>query len=147
VVESGTVDDIDPWVGALAEDHLPGSSLGPLLTAGVLDQFLRTRAGDRFWYQNDPELADILATIESTTLSEIILRNSSITNLQANAFFIPAHTGDVNGDLRVDIDDLLEVINSWGACPMPCLPQCAADLNGDCTVNIDDLLAVINSWE
>ena len=31
----GTVDNIDPFVGALAEDHVPGSSVGPLVLAVV----------------------------------------------------------------------------------------------------------------
>jgi hypothetical protein len=49
------------------------------------------------------------------------------------------------GDGQVNIDDLLTVINAWGACDDPC-PPCAADLDGNCNVNIDDLLAVINAW-
>jgi hypothetical protein len=41
----------------------------------------------------------------------------------------------------VNIDDLLLVINNWGAgFGNP------ADATGDWTVNIDDLLLVINSW-
>lgn len=85
----GDVDNIDPWIGAICEDHLPGASLGELLTAGILDQFLRARDGDRFWYENDPELADMLTELAATTLADIILRNSSITVLQDNVFFIP----------------------------------------------------------
>jgi pyrrolidone-carboxylate peptidase len=53
--------------------------------------------------------------------------------------------GDVNIDGRVDIDDLLNVINSWGPCPLPPM-HCPADLDGSDAVNIDDLLYVINSW-
>src|SRR5262249_8042949 len=46
----GNVDNIDPWVGGLAEDHLPGTSTGPLISAVLRDQFTRLRSGDRFWY-------------------------------------------------------------------------------------------------
>lgn len=49
--------------------------------------------------------------------------------------------GDTNGDGIVDLDDLLAVINSWGACP-----GCVGDLTGDGVVDIDDLLLVINNW-
>ena len=49
----GNVDNIDPFVGALAEDHLPGSSVGPLINAVVGNQFERLRDGDRFFYTND----------------------------------------------------------------------------------------------
>ena len=44
----GTDDRIDPWVGGLAETHLPGSSLGATLTRIIVDQFARLRDGDRF---------------------------------------------------------------------------------------------------
>ncbi len=89
----GDVNNIDLWVGALAEDHVAGSSLGELLTAGFLYQFEALRACDRFWYQNDQDLADLLSQIESTTLADIIMANSSITNLQSNVFQIPAPGG------------------------------------------------------
>ena len=48
---------------------------------------------------------------------------------------------DLNTDQTVNVDDLLAVINAWGACA-----NCAADINNDNTVNVDDLLAVINAW-
>jgi hypothetical protein len=86
------VNDIDPWIGALSEDHLPGSSLGPLLTSAVLDQFLRARSGDRFWYAHDPEMVDLIGMMDGTTLADIIRRNTEITNIQDNVFVIPEPT-------------------------------------------------------
>ena len=41
---------IDPLVGALAEDLAPGSSVGPLIKAILVNEFYRLRAGDAFWY-------------------------------------------------------------------------------------------------
>jgi hypothetical protein len=55
------------------------------------------------------------------------------------------HPGDTNGDAVTNIDDLLRIINTWGACPSN-PPHCAADLTGNGVVDIDDLLAVINNW-
>jgi hypothetical protein len=85
----GDVDNIDLWVGGLAEDHLPGSSFGPLITRVMADQFERVRDGDRFWYQRVFSGAQ-LAQLENTRLSDIIKRNTSITNLQDNVFFMRA---------------------------------------------------------
>src|SRR2546426_9157098 len=54
--------------------------------------------------------------------------------------------GDIGGGAvqypngKVDIDDLLTLINLWGT------SNCLADLTGDGTVNIDDLLTLINHW-
>lgn len=84
------VNDIDAWVGALAEDHLPGTSLGPLVAMGLIDQFTRLRDGDRFWYRNDPAFSpDDIAWLDSVRLSDIIRWNTNITNIQDNVFFLP----------------------------------------------------------
>jgi hypothetical protein len=51
---------------------------------------------------------------------------------------------DITGNSTVDVDDLLAVINSWGACA-----GCPADIvppGGNGAVDTDDLLAVINAW-
>jgi hypothetical protein len=48
---------------------------------------------------------------------------------------------DVNADGVVDVDDLLAVLNTWGACA-----GCGADIDGDGGVDVDDLLAVLNNW-
>jgi hypothetical protein len=60
--------------------------------------------------------------------------------------FTPQCPGDVNLSAAVDVDDLLDVINSWGACPNFCIDECPADLDETCIVDVDDLLTVINAW-
>jgi peroxidase len=85
----GSVDDIDPWVGAIAEDHLPGSSVGPLIAAALGEQFRRLRAGDRLWYERDPDLADQVDALRATRLADVIRRNTGIRTLPADVFFAP----------------------------------------------------------
>jgi hypothetical protein len=94
------VNNIDPWIGALAEDHVPGTSTGPLIRAGLIDQFTRLRDGDRFWYQNQAiYLPPGEPPIGSTTLAAVIARNTEITNLQPNVFFFqPTISGTVFND-------------------------------------------------
>lgn len=82
----GNVNNIDLWVGALAEDHVPGASVGPTLRAVISQQFERIRDGDRLWYQNQPP-SPLLQQLNSTTLASVIARNTATTNLQQNAFF------------------------------------------------------------
>ena len=94
----GSIDRVDPWVGGLAETHLPGSSLGSLFTRILVDQFTRLRDGDRFWYQNSLP-ADLVKTVQSTTLADVIRRNSSVTNIQPGVFFFKASiAGNVFAD-------------------------------------------------
>ena len=103
-----SVDEIDVWVGGLAEDHVPGSNVGELFQTILVDQFERLRDGDRFWYENvfeDHELREI----DSTSLADVIERNSGVTGLQENVFFadsvlVVSPTGR-DGDLHVIVED------------------------------------------
>jgi hypothetical protein len=102
----GSVDKIDLWVGILAEDHAPGSSVGPTAMRIIADQFSRLRAGDRFWYQNQFS-GQLLRELDSTKLSDVLKRNTALTNLQSNVFVFNARIegavfSDLNRDARRD---------------------------------------------
>jgi peroxidase len=85
----GDVNNIDAWVGALSEDHLPDAAVGPLVAAGMVEQFRRIRDGDRFWFTRDEGLSpDDIAWLKNTRLSDVILRNTAITDLQGSVFFM-----------------------------------------------------------
>jgi peroxidase len=84
----GTVDNIDPFAGMFAEDHATGFNVGPTLLAVLTNQFKRARDGDRFWYERIFTGTD-LTNIKNTRLSDIIKRNTTITNIQSNVFFVP----------------------------------------------------------
>jgi len=87
-----SVDDVDLWVGGISEDHVNGGLVGSLFSTIFTDQFTRARDGDRFFYLNAPNtnsyLASLLPEIQNTRLSDIIRRNSSITNIQDNVFLV-----------------------------------------------------------
>ena len=46
-----SVDDIDLWVGGLAEDAIANSHLGMTFSTIIAEQFSALRDGDRYWYQ------------------------------------------------------------------------------------------------
>ncbi|MDX1408012.1 MAG: peroxidase family protein, partial [Saprospiraceae bacterium] len=88
----GDVNNVDAWVGMLAEDHMPGTLFGETIMEIMEDQFLRLRDGDRFFYLNDPGLSqDEIDEIRSTRFSDIIRRNTNITLMQDNVFFAMDH--------------------------------------------------------
>ncbi|MEM7660590.1 MAG: peroxidase family protein, partial [Bacteroidota bacterium] len=72
-----SVEDIDVWVGALAERPVRGAMVGETIHAVMRDQFLRLRDGDRFWYQNhlDKELQRL---VEQQTLARKLPINSLV---------------------------------------------------------------------
>lgn len=83
------VNSIDPWLGGISEDHLPGAQVGELITTVLVDQFTRLRDGDRFFYRYDPSfsLLDVFL-LENTRLSDIIRRNTNITALSGDVFHV-----------------------------------------------------------
>jgi hypothetical protein len=83
----GSVNNIDAFVGALAEDHAAGADVGPLTKAVLVDQFTRLRDGDRFFYLNQFSGQELNNLLANTSLTKIIERNTGVTNLQANAFY------------------------------------------------------------
>jgi hypothetical protein len=88
----GSVDKLDLWVAGLAERHLPGSSLGATFTRILVDQFSRLRDGDRYWYQNALP-ANAVREVQRTSLTDIIRRNTQLTNLQPDVFFFRTSIG------------------------------------------------------
>lgn len=84
----GDVDDIDLWVGGLAEDPLKKSHLGETFSTIIKLQFEVLRDGDRFWYERHlPK--NLVKYVESTTLADIIRRNTDIGNeIQKNVFVV-----------------------------------------------------------
>ena len=91
----GDVDNIDLWVGLMAEDHIQNGSLGETATVIIADQFERLRDGDRFYYENTLNNREI-REIENTTLADIIERNTNVDSLQSNVFyFAPTIKGTV----------------------------------------------------
>lgn len=64
-----TVDNIDAYVGGLAEPHYRHGHVGELFYLSIQDQFLRLRDGDWWYYENsanglfnDTEIQDIRGT-------------------------------------------------------------------------------------
>ena len=81
-------DQVDLWVGGLAENHLPGAMVGPTFFMILRDQFERLRDGDRFWYESYLP-ADLVQMVRGQTLARIIRRNTTIGNeLQLNVFLV-----------------------------------------------------------
>jgi hypothetical protein len=83
----GTVNNVDLFMGGLAEAHAPGARVGPTFQQIIWRQFENLRAGDRFFWQNqafDPATA---AMISHTTLTTLMLRDTDTTaTLPANLF-------------------------------------------------------------
>jgi hypothetical protein len=100
------VNNIDAWVGLLAEKHLPGSSVGVTMRAVLVNQFSRLRDGDPLYFQRSLS-GGALRDVQNTTLADIMQRDTEYANYQNNVFFFRANVGglvfgDTNGNGRLD---------------------------------------------
>jgi peroxidase len=86
-------DNIDLFVGLLVEDDLPGMIVGETLRAILVDQFERSRRGDRFFYTRDLSPKELLQ-VRATRLSDIIKRNTTIRDIQRDVFFVRGRGGN-----------------------------------------------------
>jgi peroxidase len=110
----GTVDNIDLWIGALAEDRLPGKSIGNTMYMMLKTQFENIRDGDFYFYKNDPYLPPlVLKRVNNVRLSEIIKRNTTISNVQSNVFFTIACPGDTSSGVPDTLATNGDLANSF----------------------------------
>jgi hypothetical protein len=119
----GSVDKIDAFVGALAEDHVAGADVGPLTKAVLANQFTRLRDGDRFFYLNQHFNSEELSILQGTSLARVIEANTGLTNLQSNIFFFKA---SISGTVFSDVSR-----NGHGSFQKPGLPGVTVQLQDD----------------
>lgn len=97
-IYGGDLDDIDPWVGMLAEYHMPDALFGELIMTILERQFQLLRDGDRFYFENDPLLShDEKEAIRNTTFRDVIMNNTEIKLMQENVFVAMPHGQIPNG--------------------------------------------------
>ncbi len=83
----GDINEIDAWVGMLAEEHMQSALFGETIMEIMDLQFLALRDGDRFYYENDTALSqEEIDEIKNTTFRDIIMRNTGVTVMQMNVF-------------------------------------------------------------
>ncbi|XP_055377665.1 chorion peroxidase isoform X2 [Condylostylus longicornis] len=115
-------DDIDLWIGGLLEPIITSGGIsGPTFSEIIADQFSRVRHGDRYFYENGPEINPghftlaQLNEIRKTSMAALICDNMDylITNeIQPLAFVRP----DVksNYPIRCDSKAIPRVnLNAW----------------------------------
>lgn len=85
----GTPDNIDIWMGGVAEPLEPNARVGRLLACLIGTQFRQLRDGDRFWWENKNVFSmkqqQALAKI---SLPRIICDNTGITTVSKNNIFM-----------------------------------------------------------
>ncbi len=149
----GDINEIDPWVGFLAEEHMAGALFGETLMEIMKEQFSRLRDGDRFYFENDAALsAEDIEEIKNTRLVDIIMRNTGVSLMQGNLFTAMDHevlancgattpnvslvgtiktpTGLAIPDVKIEVNQPTliapSITNAAGSFAYPTIPACYA---------------------
>src|SRR5262249_50086724 len=104
------IDSVDLWTGGLAEDAVNGGMVGQTFSDIIATQFENLRDGDRLWYQNQGFDAQTLATINNTTLSDIIMRNTDTDFMEPDAFVYYDRHGGTKSGMDVENPDAPQVV-------------------------------------
>lgn len=133
------VDQVDPWVGLLAEPHVVNAQVGETLWRVLSDQFTRLRDGDRFWYEAYLPRR-MVRMVNRQTLGTIIRRNTDAgLELDRDVFkVIQPIDPDWDGDGNVDFADLIAFTADFR--------DGDADANGDGTTDFEDVLDFLAVW-
>ena len=114
------LEDIDLWVGGLAEAIEPfGSMLGTTMNYVFERQMEKLQNGDKYYYLARTSGMDLLATLETNSLTKIIARNCSVPveKLPLNSF---ANNDDVLG---INSENVNAVITKQEVIHMVTLPD------------------------
>lgn len=97
---AGNINAVDPWVGILAENHMPDALFGKTAMTIIEQQFMDIRDGDRFYYEYDSWLTpDERNWIKQTRLADVIRRNTPVTVIQDDIFMASPILSSVKGEV------------------------------------------------
>ncbi|WP_085718697.1 peroxidase family protein [Pseudomonas sp. B28(2017)] len=91
------VDDIDFWVGGLAEEKMPfGGMLGSTFNFVFETQMEALQNGDRFYYLSRTAGLNFGTELENNSFAKLIMLNTDVTHLSNTVFLTPTFTLEVN---------------------------------------------------
>ena len=105
------INELDAWVGMLAEEPMEGALFGSTIMEIMHRQFLALRDGDRFYYENDPILSETeKAFIRKIRFHDLIMKNTGITLMQDEVFKAMPHA-EICDNMTVNIAGNVQLEN------------------------------------
>ncbi|KAL4687360.1 hypothetical protein H8959_019488, partial [Pygathrix nigripes] len=104
----GTPDNIDIWIGAIAEPLVERGRVGPLLACLLGRQFQQIRDGDRFWWENPGVFTkEQKDSLRKLSFSRLVCDNTRITKVPRDPFRANSYPYDFVDCSAIDKLDLL----------------------------------------
>ena len=97
----GGLNDVDLWIGGLAERQMPfGGLLGSTFNFVFETQMEMLQDGDRFYYLDRIAGLNFLTELENNSFAKLIMANTDAKHLPGDVFSTPAFTLEVNPGLQ-----------------------------------------------
>ena len=93
----GGLNDVDFWIGGLAEKQMPfGGLLGSTFNYVFENQLEKLQNGDRFYYLERTAALNFLTELENNSFAKLIMANTDATHLPGDVFSTPAFVLEVD---------------------------------------------------
>ncbi|XP_041612962.1 LOW QUALITY PROTEIN: thyroid peroxidase [Vulpes lagopus] len=119
----GHPDNIDVWLGGLAEPLLVGARTGPLFACLIGRQMKALRDGDRFWWESSGVFtAEQRRELARHSLSRVICDNTGLPSVPADAFQVGRFPQDFEPCENIpglNLDVWREALPQGDACGLP----------------------------
>ena len=89
------LNDVDLWIGGLAEAKVPGGMLGATFDFIFAYQMIQLQNADRFYYLSRLVGTELLTQIEGQLFSDIISRNTGVAHLYADILSVADATVEI----------------------------------------------------
>jgi Ca2+-binding RTX toxin-like protein len=104
--------NIDTWIGGLAEVHQPGGILGETFDRIFVDQIEKLMDGDRFYYLYRLFGEQFGTEVVNAQLKDMVERNSGLTHLNGNIFGYADQYVDLGAHKEVLADGQTEYLTT-----------------------------------
>ena len=106
------VEDIDPYVGGVAEEPVEGGVVGPTFAKIIQQQFKSIMEGDRFFFaHNETMPADLRAMIRKRTLHTVMCDNIEVEELPSNLFNVQSQHERCSNSYKFDFTEANNQLN------------------------------------
>ncbi|UXN66055.1 hypothetical protein N8E89_22785 (plasmid) [Phyllobacterium sp. A18/5-2] len=86
----GGLENVDLWIGGLAEENMPfGGMLGSTFNFVFETQMEKLQNGDRFYYLQRLDGLHLFSEMEGNSFASLIMRNTDATHLPSDVFSTP----------------------------------------------------------
>jgi Ca2+-binding RTX toxin-like protein len=114
----GGLNNVDLWIGGLAEEIMPfGGMLGSTFNFVFEMQMEKLQNGDRFYYLQRLDGLHLFGEMENNSFAAMIMRNTDATHLPSDVFSTPGLILEVDASRQfndLDGDDILESTDPVG---------------------------------